>query len=594
MARSRPILLSLLLLASVFLLTISSQHRYQVRAHDLDVDEDDDDDEAQAAVVEDEPEELLVEQKTPYASPQPSGHVLLAEHFDDQDQFAKSWIQSKAKKDGIDEDIAKYDGKWLLEEPKRGVESGNLGLVLKSRARHAAISKKLSKPFKFEDKPLVVQYEVIFQEGQECGGAYLKLLSSDPKHADLNDFHDKTPYTIMFGPDKCGNDHKLHFIFRHKNPLNGSIEEKHANKPKERLEDFFKDKQPHLYTLIVRPDNSFVIKVDGKVVNEGSLLDDFQPPVNPPLEIEDPHDKRPEDWDEREKIPDPNAVKPEDWDEDAPPQIVDENDSMPEDWLEEEPVNIPNPDAVKPEDWDDDMDGEWEPPEIPNPKCEKISGCGPYKKRLIPNPNYKGKWLPPLIDNPSYKGKWKPKLIHNPDYFNDEHPFKMTPIYAVGFELWSISPDILFDNIIVTDDEMVAKKWAEDTFDLRKQRIATEASGLWQGIVNFTAENPWIWTVYIIALGIPVMLIIYCCCFTSQDNKVPQKEKDSDGENDQLLENDDVKASTSKETLDDEKGEEVVDEKEEEAEEEVEVVEEVIPSKPSNSSNTRRRKPNKE
>lgn len=36
----------------------------------------------------------------------------------------------------------------------------------------------------------------------------------------------------MFGPDKCGNDIKLHFIFRHINPLNGSIEEKHCRKPK--------------------------------------------------------------------------------------------------------------------------------------------------------------------------------------------------------------------------------------------------------------------------------------------------------------------------------------------------------------------------
>jgi hypothetical protein len=35
----------------------------------------------------------------------------------------------------------------------------------------------------------------------------------------------------MFGPDKCGNDNKLHFIFRHKNPKNGTIEEKHAKKP---------------------------------------------------------------------------------------------------------------------------------------------------------------------------------------------------------------------------------------------------------------------------------------------------------------------------------------------------------------------------
>jgi hypothetical protein len=27
----------------------------------------------------------------------------------------------------------------------------------------------------------------------------------------------------------------------------------------------------------------------------------FSPPVNPPKEIEDPNDKKPEDWDEREK-----------------------------------------------------------------------------------------------------------------------------------------------------------------------------------------------------------------------------------------------------------------------------------------------------
>ena len=34
----------------------------------------------------------------------------------------------------------------------------------------------------------------------------------------------------MFGPDKCGSDSKLHFIFRHKNPITGVMEEKHCNK----------------------------------------------------------------------------------------------------------------------------------------------------------------------------------------------------------------------------------------------------------------------------------------------------------------------------------------------------------------------------
>lgn len=36
----------------------------------------------------------------------------------------------------------------------------------------------------------------------------------------------------MFGPDKCGNDIKLHFIFRHVNPITGAVEEKHCRKPK--------------------------------------------------------------------------------------------------------------------------------------------------------------------------------------------------------------------------------------------------------------------------------------------------------------------------------------------------------------------------
>lgn len=68
------------------------------------------------------------------------------------------------------------------------------------------------------------------------------------------------------------------------------------------MEEPFKDKLPHLYTLIVLPDNSFEIRVDHKVINEGSLLSEFTPPVNPPREIDDPEDKKPEDWDEREKV----------------------------------------------------------------------------------------------------------------------------------------------------------------------------------------------------------------------------------------------------------------------------------------------------
>ena len=85
---------------------------------------------------------------------------------------------------------------------------GDSGLVMKSKAKHSAISAKLDKPFVFDANPLIVQYEVAFQNGLDCGGAYIKLLSKDP-NLSLKNLHDKTPYTIMFGPDKCGHDSKV-------------------------------------------------------------------------------------------------------------------------------------------------------------------------------------------------------------------------------------------------------------------------------------------------------------------------------------------------------------------------------------------------
>lgn len=88
-----------------------------------------------------------------------------------------------------------------------------------------------------------------------------------------------------------------------------------------------------------------------QIVNSGSLLEDFSPPVNPPKEIDDPEDSMPEDWDEREKIPDPDATKPDDWDEDAPFRISDPDAVKPDGWLDEEPEMIPDPTSQKPDDW---------------------------------------------------------------------------------------------------------------------------------------------------------------------------------------------------------------------------------------------------
>ncbi|KAF2636643.1 calreticulin precursor [Massarina eburnea CBS 473.64] len=380
------------------------------------------------------------------------------------DDWESRWKVSSAKKDdkSTEEEWA-YIGQWAVEEPSvlKGVE-GDKGLVIKDKAAHHAISAKFPKAVNNKGKTLVVQYEVKLQNGLECGGAYMKLLQ-DNKALHAEEFANSSPYIIMFGPDKCGATNKVHFIFRHKNPKTGEYEEKHLkNPPMARIV-----KTTTLYTLIVKPDNSFELKIDGESTRNGTLLEDFSPSVNPEKEIDDPKDSKPDTWVDEARIADPEAKKPEDWDEDAPFEIVDAEAEKPEDWLEDEPKTIPDPEAEKPEDWDDEEDGDWVAPSVPNPKCDEVSGCGKWEPPMKKNADYKGKWTAPQIDNPAYKGVWAPRKIKNPDYFEDKTPSNFEPIGALGFEIWTMQNDILFDNIYIGHSIEDAEALKKETFDVK-------------------------------------------------------------------------------------------------------------------------------
>ncbi|KAE8148295.1 Calreticulin family-domain-containing protein [Aspergillus avenaceus] len=380
------------------------------------------------------------------------------------DDWDSRWTPSHAKKqDSQSEEDWAYVGEWSVEEPSvfKGID-GDKGLVVKNPAAHHAISAKFPKKIDNKGKALVVQYEVKPQNSLVCGGAYMKLLHENKKlHAE--EFSNTTPYVIMFGPDKCGATNKVHFIFRHKNPKTGEYEEKHLKAPPAARTN----KVTSLYTLIVNPDQTFQILIDGESVKEGNLLEDFNPPVNPEKEIDDPKDKKPSDWVDEAKIADPEATKPEDWDEEAPYEVVDEEATKPEDWLEDEPNSIPDPEAEKPEDWDDEEDGDWVPPTVPNPKCNEVSGCGAWTAPMKKNPAYKGKWAAPLVDNPAYKGPWAPRKIANPAYFEDKTPSNFEPMGAIGFEIWTMQNDILFDNIYIGHSAEDAEQLRKETFDVK-------------------------------------------------------------------------------------------------------------------------------
>ncbi|XP_059919812.1 calnexin isoform X1 [Gadus macrocephalus] len=510
---------------------------------DLDLGIAGDEEEEEVAAKEAEPAAPVIPKVT-YKAPEPMGEHFFAESFDRG--TLDSWVLSKAKKEDIDEDIAKYDGQWSVEDMKDSKLPGDKGLVLKSRAKHHAISAQLLRPFIFDSKPLILQYEVNFQTGIDCGGAYIKLLTQTPD-LDLDQFVDKTPYTIMFGPDKCGEDYKLHLIFRHKNPKTGEYEEKHAKKPDADLRTYYTDKKTHLYTLVLNPDNSFEVLVDQTVVNSGNLLTDMTPAVNPAAEIEDPEDSKPEDWDEMPKIQDPAAVKPEDWDEDAPAQIPDEAAVKPDGWLDGEPDYISDPEAVKPEDWDEDMDGEWEAPQVPNPACEAAPGCGAWQRPNVDNPSYKGKWKPAMIDNPNYQGVWKPRKVANPDFFEDLHPFRMSPFSAVGLELWSMSSDIFFDNFFITNERHTADRWATDGWGLKKAAEGAAEPGLATQMLTAAEERPWLWVVYVLTVALPLVLIVVFCCTGKKKSPEAAEYKKTDEPQPDVKEEEEAAAAAEEE-----------------------------------------------
>jgi calnexin len=83
-----------------------------------------------------------------------------------------------------------------------------------------------------------------------------------------SDFNNESPYSIMFGPDKCGSTNKVHFIFRHKNPKTGKYVEHHLTNPPM----IINDKLSHVYTAVIYPDHTLKILIDGEEKKTANLL----------------------------------------------------------------------------------------------------------------------------------------------------------------------------------------------------------------------------------------------------------------------------------------------------------------------------------
>merc|ERR1712178_422353 len=71
-----------------------------------------------------------------------------------------------------------------------------------------------------------------------------------------------------------------------------------------------------------------------------------------------------------------------------------------------------------------------------------------------------GDWKAKRISNPEYKGVWEAKKIDNPEYVDDDAVYKYADFGFIGFDLWQVKAETIFDNVIITDDKAEADKFA--------------------------------------------------------------------------------------------------------------------------------------
>jgi len=332
-----------------------------------------------------------------------SAKVYFQESFDD-DTWESRWVKSKSREsEGTQGAWDVTAGKFFSDATR------DRGLHTTQDARFYQISAAFPQ-FSNKDKDLILQFSVKHEQRIDCGGGYVKIL---PSGLNQEQFNGESPYNIMFGPDICGSStKKTHVIFTYKG-------KNHLINKEVKAES---DEFTHLYTLILKPDNTYKVLLDSAEVASGSLKDDWDMLL--PKQIKDPNAKKPADWEDKKTIPDPTDSKPSGWD-DIPAEIAD-------------------PNAKKPEDWDDELDGEWEAP-------------------TIDNPDYKGEWQPKMIDNPKYQGEWVHPMIANPDYVEDNNLYLYTDNKFIGIEVWQVKAGTIFDNFIITDSVAEAEKLAELT-----------------------------------------------------------------------------------------------------------------------------------
>ncbi|XP_074060495.1 calreticulin-3 isoform X1 [Macrotis lagotis] len=339
----------------------------------------------------------------PWLVPAALATVYFQEEFLDGESWRNRWIPSTN-----DSNFGKFrlsSGKFYGDIQK------DKGLQTTENAKFYAISSRF-KPFSNKGKTLVIQYTVKHEQKMDCGGGYIKIFSSDLDQKNLNG---KSQYYIMFGPDICGFDiKKVHVILFYKNQY-------HSNKKSIRCKV---DGFTHLYTLTLRSDLTYEVKIDADIIESGNIEEDWN--LGGLRKLEKSALKMPKKLDKLSQNDQSSDIPSQDWNK----HFLDAS-------------------ANKPSEWNSELDGEWQP-------------------SVIQKPNYKDRLKSMKMDNLDYKDIWLHQKIENPGYLQEFELAEYENIGVIGLELWQVRSGTIFDNFLITDDENYAADFGQKTWGRTK------------------------------------------------------------------------------------------------------------------------------
>ncbi|KAG0276020.1 hypothetical protein BGZ95_008119, partial [Linnemannia exigua] len=208
-----------------------------------------------------------------------AGTTFLEENFNDSNWEQASLHSSRWTVSSAKENLGKFAlSSGTFQADKETAQ----GLQTTEDHRFYSISTPFTSVVDNSKEDLIVQYTVKQEVNQECGGSYLKLL---PEGFDAAKFDGDSEYAIMFGPDVCGPDNRVHIIFNY----NGKnlLSKKQYPVPK--------DSKTHIYRLTVHPDQKFSLLIDGDV-KEDKVAIESNWDVYVPRTIPNPEETKPADW----------------------------------------------------------------------------------------------------------------------------------------------------------------------------------------------------------------------------------------------------------------------------------------------------------